>query len=47
MIAGWIGRWFRALARLRPGEAGEDLARFAEELVRLEARSRQRPRISR
>jgi len=36
MIAGWIGRVFRAMARLRPGEAGADLDRVGRELVDLE-----------
>jgi len=36
MIVGLIGRAFRALARLRPGDAGADLDHVGRELVDLE-----------
>lgn len=47
MIVGLVGRLFRLAARLRPGEASDDLARVGAELERLERRRRQRSRTSR
>jgi len=47
MIVGLLGRLFRGLARLRPGEAGSDLDHVGAELLRLEARRAQRPVTSR
>jgi hypothetical protein len=47
MIVGAIGRCFRAVARLRPGEPGRDLDLVGAELVRLERRIPQRPATSR
>jgi len=39
MIAGWIGRAFRAIARLRPGESGDALEHVGKELVELDRRA--------
>jgi len=47
MIAGFVGRLFRIVARLRPGPAAADLAHVGEELVRLERRSAQAATTSR
>jgi hypothetical protein len=41
MIAGLIGRCFRAVARLTRGEGRADLDHVGAELVRLEARRAQ------
>ncbi len=43
MIAGWLGRLFRAEARLLGREAHRSLEAVGEELERLERRRRQRP----
>ncbi len=40
MIARLVGTVFRALARLRPGDAGRDLDHVGAELVRLDASGR-------
>jgi hypothetical protein len=40
MIARAIGTVFRALARLRPGEAGHDLDHVGAELIRLDGSNR-------
>ena len=47
MIAGLIGRAFRAMARLRPGEAGEALDHVGKELVDLDRRAAQPATTSR
>ncbi len=47
MIPGLIGVTFRALARLRPGEAGRDLDHVGAELVRLDRASGPPATISR
>jgi len=47
MIVGWVGRAFRALSRLRTGEARWDLEHVGQELARLEQRRAQRPATSR
>jgi len=47
MIAGLVGRALRAVAKLTPGDAGKDLDRVGEELVRLDRRPAQPPRTSR
>lgn len=47
MIVGFVGRLFRAVARLHLAEGADDLDRVGEELVRLEARRSQRPVTSR
>lgn len=43
MIVGWIGRLFRAEARLLGRDAHRPLFAVGEELERLEQRRRQRP----
>ncbi len=47
MIVGAIGRVFRWVAVLRPGDAGRDLDHVGAELVRLERRAPSRPASSR
>jgi len=43
VIAGLVGRLFRAFGRLRGGDAGHDLAEVGDELVELERGRRQPP----
>ncbi len=47
MIAGFLGRLFRAVAAVRGGEGSADLDHVGAELIRLEARRGQRPTTSR
>jgi hypothetical protein len=47
MIAGLIGRAFRAIARLRTGESGEALEHVGKELVDLDRRPAHPATISR
>jgi hypothetical protein len=47
MFLGLLGRLLQAIARFRPGEEGQDLAHFGQELVRLDRRPRQPRRSSR
>jgi hypothetical protein len=46
VIAGWVGRLFQAIGRVRGGDAGADLARVGGELRALE-RPRTYPATSR
>ncbi|MGA7476008.1 MAG: hypothetical protein WBW47_02170 [Thermoplasmata archaeon] len=47
MIAGLVGRAFRAIAHLHRTEGSDDLDHVGAELLRLEARRAQRPVTSR
>ncbi|MGA8710838.1 MAG: hypothetical protein ACLP8Y_01315 [Thermoplasmata archaeon] len=47
MIAGLVGRLFRAVARLRARDGSADLDHVGAELLRLESRRAQRPVTSR
>jgi len=46
MILGMIGRAFRAVARLRPGDGGRDLDHVGRELVDLDRRVAPQPATS-
>jgi hypothetical protein len=47
MIVESVGRLFRVLARIRPGEPGQDLDHVGAELIRLGQPVPRVPRISR
>jgi hypothetical protein len=47
VIAGLVGRLFRAVAQLRLTDGSDDLDHVGSELIRLEARRVQRPVTSR